>query len=317
MNRTDLECLSKEELIDLVLRMQRPDKTSRTSSKPPSTDRKEKRENSTPGGAKPGHEGHSRKLCGAPDAFEDHAPTQCAGCGAAFGPEAERLLIGEYDEVELPPVRPFVRRHRRYAIRCTCCGKETKAMLPPAAVGTPFGPRIHALAIYMKTRQAVSYERLQRLFLDLFGLTLSQGALMNMFARTAAAFEEKRNTALAVLRAADVVASDETGVRIEGVNAYHWVFRCDRAVVRRSRLHPLRRGRAPDHERRAAEGVALRSLQRPAASCRQPAGLPRASRPRGRLRRRASEDEAPFRLKLWFNRVSLLPARSPTSRLRR
>jgi hypothetical protein len=56
MERTDLQRLSKDELIELVLRLQRPDKTSRTSSKPPSTDKKEKRENSRPGGAKPGHE---------------------------------------------------------------------------------------------------------------------------------------------------------------------------------------------------------------------------------------------------------------------
>ena len=58
MGRSDLERLSKEELIELVLRLQRPEKTSRTSSKPPSTDRKAQRERSKPGGAKPGHEGH-------------------------------------------------------------------------------------------------------------------------------------------------------------------------------------------------------------------------------------------------------------------
>ena len=39
-----LSGLSREELIELVLRLQRPEKTSRTSSKPPSTDRKERRE---------------------------------------------------------------------------------------------------------------------------------------------------------------------------------------------------------------------------------------------------------------------------------
>ena len=44
MDRGDLQRLTKEELIDLVLRMQRPEKTSRTSSKPPSTDRKERRD---------------------------------------------------------------------------------------------------------------------------------------------------------------------------------------------------------------------------------------------------------------------------------
>src|SRR4029453_11911116 len=67
MGRGELERLSKEELIELVLRQQRPEKTSRTTSKPPSTDRKEQREKSKPGGAKPGHEGHSRVMSEAAD----------------------------------------------------------------------------------------------------------------------------------------------------------------------------------------------------------------------------------------------------------
>ena len=64
MGREDLERLSKPELVELVLKLQRPAKTSRTSSKPPSTDRKERREQSRPGGAKPGHEGHKTRAVG-------------------------------------------------------------------------------------------------------------------------------------------------------------------------------------------------------------------------------------------------------------
>ena len=41
--------------------------------------------------------------------------------------------------------------------------------------GTPFGPRLHAVATYLKTYQALSYERLQALLADLFGVRLSQG----------------------------------------------------------------------------------------------------------------------------------------------
>jgi transposase len=52
MSRSDLERLSKEELIELVLKLHWPEKTSRTSSKPPATDRKERREKARPGGAK-------------------------------------------------------------------------------------------------------------------------------------------------------------------------------------------------------------------------------------------------------------------------
>jgi transposase len=135
--------LSKEELVDMLLQLQRPDKTPRPSSKPPSTDRKERRKDSKPGGAKPGHEGHSRGLSENPDDFEDHVPTHCPNCHLPLAADAERELIGEYDEIEIPSVKPFVRRHRRYAVRCSCCGQPTPGPLPEVAKGTPFGPRTH------------------------------------------------------------------------------------------------------------------------------------------------------------------------------
>lgn len=303
MIRDELERLSKEELIELVLRLQRPEKTSRTSSKPPSTDRKERRDNAKPGGAKPGHEGHKRDLADHPDAIEDHIPTHCEHCGFAFEDGAFAELIGEYDEIEIPPVRPFVRRHRRFAIRCACCGGATKAPAPAVAQATPFGPRIHALATYLKSLQALSYERLQRLFLDLFGMRLSQGALMNMFARTAPAFEEKRGQALALLRQADCVASDETGVRIEGVNAYQWVFRCKTAVV-----HKAAFTRAAAVVRETMDGARPKvwmsdrySAQQNHAEAQQTC-LAHLARDVA-YGMEASEDDVVLRLKLWFDAV--------------
>jgi len=142
MDRTDLQQLSKDQLIELVLRLQRPDKNSRTSSKPPSTDKKEKRENSRPGGAKLGHEPHNRRLADNPDEFRDHMPSACEQCGEAFSADADRELIGEYDEIEIPPVNPYVVRHRRFACRCRHCGVAAKAPAPAVATATPFGPRI-------------------------------------------------------------------------------------------------------------------------------------------------------------------------------
>jgi len=62
-------------------------------------------------------------------------------------------------------------------------------------------------------------------------LKLSQGGLMNLLRRAQGCFVEGRDAALARLRQAPVVASDETGVRIEGANSWHWVFRCEDAVV--------------------------------------------------------------------------------------
>ena len=231
MGRSDLERLSREELIELVLRLQRPEKTSRTSSKPPATDRKERREQSRPGGAKPGHEGHSRAMSDDPEATVDHRPSRCACCGGALYGDLPAEVVSVCERIDLPEVEPVVTQHRRLAVQCPTCGTRVVAPVPEAARGTPFGPRLHAVATYLKTFQALSYEWLQATLSDLFGLTLSQGGLMNLLQRAQRRFSSGREEAVSTLRRAAVVASDETGVRIEGSNAYHWVFHAADAVV--------------------------------------------------------------------------------------
>lgn len=306
MGRSDLERLSKEELIDLILRLQHPEKTSRTSSKPPSTDKKEKRENSRPGGAKPGHEPHNRKLSDNPDDFVDHKPTRCDRCGGGLGPEAAMELIGEYDEIDIPPIKPHVTRHRRFACSCGHCGASVEGPAPAVSKTTPFGPRIHALAIYFKGFQLMSYERLRGMFQAVLGLSVSEGALMNMFIRSHPAFEVEADKALAVLRRARIVASDETGVRIEGTNSWHWVFHCKDAVVHQ-----------PDYTRagRVVDEVMGGHVPEVWIADRYSAQQNRAARHQTCLAHldRDAEfafehgcDDLPLRLKLWFDRAFAL-----------
>ena len=118
MGRSELERLSREELIELVLRLQRPEKTSRTSSKPPSTDRKERREQAKPGGAKPGHEGHSRTMSERPDEVVAHRPDRCTCCGGELHPDLPAEVVSLSEQVELPEVAPVVTQHRRLAVHC-------------------------------------------------------------------------------------------------------------------------------------------------------------------------------------------------------
>lgn len=306
MQRDELERLSKAELIELVLRLQRPEKTSRTSSKPPSTDRKEQRERSKPGGAKPGHEGHSRVLSDRPSAVVERRPDRCPCCASALSDDLPAETAGVDERIELPEVEPVVVHHRRLAVHCPGCGARVAA--PPAA-GTPFGPRLHAVATYLKTYQALSYERLQAALLDLFGLRVSQGGLMNVLRRAQACFAGGRDEAIAALRRADVVASDETGVRIEGSNAYHWVFRCKEAVVHRadptrsaSVVREVMAGHTPSlwlsdrYSAQQGHGLAqqtcLAHLARDVAYALE-----------------ASDDPVPFRLKLWLGSAFALADR--------
>lgn len=238
MKRDDLERLSKADLVDAYLvlqaRFDRPIKTSQTSSKPPSTDQKAKREQSKPGGAKLGHKGHYRQLTKNPDRIIQHHPKQCSGCGSAFDRSSPEEILGEYDRIDLPPITPFVERHQRLSCTCRCCGLVTKAAVPDAACGSPFGPGIVSLVVYLKHYQLASYQRLQSLLADVTGLKLSQGTIMNMLARAKKSFCPEHDVIIARLRQAEAVASDETGMRIEGINAQQWVFRSKEAVVHTS-----------------------------------------------------------------------------------
>jgi transposase len=176
----------------------------------------------------------------------------------------------------------------------------------PLVAGSPFGPNIQALALYLKHVQHVSYQRLQAMFADVFSLTISQGALGNMFERRSAAFEDKKAVILARLRTARAVASDETGVRIEGVNAQHWVFRAPGVV-----LHEAAFSRAAQVVRDVMGG------HRPAfwTSDRYSAQQGHGQRHQTCLAHLArdiafalevSEDPIPFRLKLWMDDVFAL-----------
>jgi len=301
MQRDELERLSKAELIEMVLRLQRPAKTSRTSSKPPSADRKERREQARPGGAKPGHEGHSRALSPEVDRVVDHAPPQCPCCHVALSPDLPSEAVSVHERIELSEIKPFVEHHRRLAVQCPGCGARVVAEPPPAATGTPFGPRLHALATYLKTFQSLSYERLQATLADLFGLPISQGGLMNMLRRAQGCFQAGRERAVAALRRAKVVASDETGVRIEGSNAFHWVFRCKEAVV-----HQAAPTRAASVVRAMMDGhqPAVWLSDRYSA---QQGHAPAQQTCLAHLARdvayavEASDDPVPYRLKLWLS----------------
>ena len=235
MKREQLEQLSKEELIDRFLELQSklglPRKTSKTSSLPPSTDKKAKRANSKPGGAKPGHKAFHRSISLNPDESVDHAPEACRRCGVAFSGDEVQDVIKTYEQIDIPPITPHIVHHRRLACVCAGCGARTKADAPAAAIGSPFGPGIASMAVYLKHFQLFSFERLQGAFKDIFALKISEGALSNLLARSAKAFTPGYEAALTSLRQATAVASDETGLRIEGANAWRWVFRSSDAVV--------------------------------------------------------------------------------------
>ena len=138
----DLSCLTHEEkdaliralwaqvqaltarVADLEARLGAPQKTPANSSVPPSKGKKPNRpEKSKHCGPRPGSLGRvggGRMLTATPDEIVVAKPVRCAYCQAAFG-EADHVLHGRYDKIDLPKVSPVVTRVEHYAGCCGCC----------------------------------------------------------------------------------------------------------------------------------------------------------------------------------------------------
>lgn len=227
---------------ELETRLGAPPKTPDNSSLPPSRGKKPNRpEKAKRHGPRPGSLGRmggGRALAATPDETVIAKPVRCAHCQASLG-EADQVLHGRYDKIDLPQVTPVVTRVERYAGRCRCCGGTTLAPVPEGLEpGTPFSVGIVALAMYLRFVHAISYQRLSRLLSELFGLTISEGALDAAFRRGKPAFDADVASILARLRRARVVCSDETSVRIDGRTCWNWVFQNDEVVI-----HVIRRSR--------------------------------------------------------------------------
>jgi transposase len=108
---------------------------------------------------------------------------------------------------------------------CPSCTKRFTAEAPAGLEpGSPFGPNLRALALYLRAAHAISFERLSRLLSDLLGLQISEGALVNLLADSRPAFARQASLIRARLLAGSILASDETGVRVGKRNWWNWVF---------------------------------------------------------------------------------------------
>src|ERR1700749_4066147 len=205
MNRDTLASFSKEELIALIealtkqismltkrvdaleAELGKPPKTPDNSSIPPSQGHKANGESETKPKAK-AHAGSHRPLHPNPTRRRDVLADRCEHCRADVSAVLQ-TAVHAYDRIEIPEIVPEVTRVTLHGGLCPCCRQRFRAP-PPAglAPGSPFGPNLRALVLYLRFAQAIPFARLARLMSDLLGLAVSEGALANMLEASGSTF---------------------------------------------------------------------------------------------------------------------------------
>jgi transposase len=250
-------------ILDLAARVQQLDERlarleaqtrqdSRTSSKPPSMDppktRQQRRAEARAkakelarregeqraGGGQPGHRGAGRELRPEDqvDEIVDHFPGACGGCGRAFTSRQRhpKRRFGRHQVAELPPISVVWTEHRTHQLRCRHCLARTSARLPDGIADCAFGPRLQAAFVTLTARHRVSRRGIVELAADLFGVTLSTGAVDAICRRASDALAGPHLQLQDWVLDQDAVHVDETGWRTRGEGRALWTATTAQAV---------------------------------------------------------------------------------------
>ncbi len=165
-----------------------------------------------------------------------------------------------YDRVEIPPLVPEITRVSLHGGVCPSCARCFKACaLAGFETGSPFGPNLRAFVIYLRFTQGVAFERLSRLMRDAFGLSISEGALVNILKSAREPFAAAGAAIRARLLQASVICSDETGLRVGKRSWWLWVFH--------------------HGQNASSSATSARKSGSPTAIAPRPVGPPKTSRP--------------------------------------
>lgn len=207
--------------------LERLNKNSRNSSKPPSSDGYNKpkpkslRESTgRKAGGQDGHEGHHLSIEQEPKEIISHMPTACIGC-----PHYEkcrgRACVAETRKVADATIEIHVTAHEALAVNCPLTGKQLRGSFPEDVKGPiQYGNKLRSLIVAFNTVGAVSANRIREIFGSVFGIPLSTGTVNDMVC----GFAARLNGIMAEIRGqvsgSPVAHFDETGTNIGG--KLHW-----------------------------------------------------------------------------------------------
>ena len=190
-------------------------KNSSNSSKPPSTDiaRTKSLRISTgkKAGGQKGHTGTTLQISETPDEVVEHKAKQCVGCGKDIGGVGS-LRYERRQVYDIPPVRMKIYEHRSEIKCCPHCQKENKGAFPSEVSHcTQYGSNLKEFALYLTQYQLLPFGRSAQLIEDLTGHKLSAATLVNINQTCSSQLSGFIEALKDNLQKAPVIHSDETG----------------------------------------------------------------------------------------------------------
>ena len=186
-------------------------------------------------GGQKGHRGSHRQLVPAEQVsvFVNLFPKVCVGCAHAL-PEMIDVAACRYQQLDLRDHRPHVTEWLRHEVQCPRCGTGTRAAYASGKIpASAFGPCLTATVALLTGAYHLSRRKTQRLLSELFGITVSLGAISAMEKRASEALASAHEEALREVQYAEVKHADATTWTRAGELMSLWTIATTAATVYR------------------------------------------------------------------------------------
>ncbi|MEO1149084.1 MAG: IS66 family transposase, partial [Cyanobacteria bacterium J06638_22] len=195
-------------------------KTSRNSSKPPSSDgfgkrtKSLRRKSDQSSGGQLGHKGHTLEWREEVDNINVHRVETCFECGASLtGTPVDEVVARQV--FDIPPIELQVTEHQIEVKCCPQCGQSNQGQCPPEAMNVvQYGPRLKAMMVYLTEGQLLPSHRVCELLSDLMNVSLSEGTLYTTKDQCFWHLEPIEADIHHAIVTSEVVHFDETSLRV-------------------------------------------------------------------------------------------------------
>ena len=214
------------------------DKTSQTSSKPPSSDSpfsKPKRQRKTSSGQRGGQQGHRGKgpTLLSPTEVRLIEPGPCL-CG--HGNLVALTPYYTHQVIELPPIEMEVHHFILQQGQCQGCGRQLKAQVP-SDYQAGYGPRFSALIAELAGMHRTSWRLIQDFCHSVCNIPISLGAVQKVIQRVSQAIAPHHEAIAALAHQAPVGYIDETPWYCQNALQWLWIMATDKVAYYRIDPH--------------------------------------------------------------------------------
>ena len=224
------EALSLIRELQIEIQLLKNGRKSNTSSTPSSQDYTRSNVNNSreksdrKSGGQKGHKGSSLKMSENPDKIIEHIPNYCRECGEKLDISLSQLHKRR-QEIVIPPITPEYIEHRSYQCVCGKCGSKTIGQMPARLkVNIQYGKNVQALVTYLSIYQYLPANRLKKFLKDVVNLTMSEGTIFNILESMSNKAQPIYQKIKEKIQSSKFVGGDETGVHINKIKAWFWVF---------------------------------------------------------------------------------------------